>query len=841
MFNSAYTVAIANGFNHINPMIEPIQVKNEEKIRCSSCGKEFASVKGRQGHERSGACLRLRNIDLNESLQGGVNCPDCGKNLANSSALTAHQLFCKAKPGAIDYKTFARMNPDKKCRMCGRIFSQISGLYAHSKFCKSGDMSKITAPEYMAKNNSDLDDFYTGEDIDHGMIYDDHTEINYSHKKFQHPETLKDEAAPKPPEKNEQSVVTIKAEPIESDIVRVVRPNSSPFMKVLPSLQHDDTNHDVTLVSSDRSLLTCHAAILAAASPYFAQLLNNPMADDDSVLIIAENVNSCNMRNVLDFLYMGKVRKSKQEVHDLKMILGEFKIKFNPEMLASNGDEVFSPDIADSSMDEVADFRMLVGHLDQSNGNIEDIDMYTEPLEAYNDQIDSDDDYVPKKSKNKEELVGLDYDDDEYVPKTKKFKVESDDDDDYIPKKKKYKKKNSDKNILSVKKRGRPKKGFEKSPNNDKVLEYKSSCDYCGVKTKTLKDTMKHIKEEHEDMLEEFEKIHLQTPCEYCEQKFLNTKSLYYHKKVQHPEALEEEAASKPLKPPKAGRPSLRNYPITDGLPYKADRMCPHCPRILKDIESFEDHVQAHIAGTDTPYSCDTCGRKFQRSANLRMHKKKHKISPTPLLCNLCGSIFQTEFEYKKHNRTHQNEKTRVRKPVDNKPVVSNFSCLCNLCGQNFTSKYKYKAHVNRAHIDPDELLTCPHCPQTFVNVGVLDRHITLHLPPTFQCDHCDKKFHTNYYLKTHVKRKHVADSEKDFVCSQCGKGFANKETLEGHLNMHAGLKPFKCRYCEMCYQNKSNRMAHEKRTHPDLHVKIRNNLGGVPVNKRQEVQMMIE
>ena len=61
---------------------------------------------------------------------------------------------------------------------------------------------------------------------------------------------------------------------------------------------------------------------------------------------------------------------------------------------------------------------------------------------------------------------------------------------------------------------------------------------------------------------------------------------------------------------------------------------------------------------------------------------------------------------------------------------------------------------------------------------------------------------------------QHLLDSEKPFQCIDCGKGFMSEAQLKDHTNVHTGLKPYQCRHCLTMFQNKSNRMAHEKKVH---------------------------
>ena len=61
---------------------------------------------------------------------------------------------------------------------------------------------------------------------------------------------------------------------------------------------------------------------------------------------------------------------------------------------------------------------------------------------------------------------------------------------------------------------------------------------------------------------------------------------------------------------------------------------------------------------------------------------------------------------------------------------------------------------------------------------------------------------------------QHLLDSEKPFQCIDCGKGFMSEAQLQDHTNVHTGAKPYQCRHCPTMFQNKSNRMAHEKKVH---------------------------
>jgi uncharacterized Zn-finger protein len=173
-----------------------------------------------------------------------------------------------------------------------------------------------------------------------------------------------------------------------------------------------------------------------------------------------------------------------------------------------------------------------------------------------------------------------------------------------------------------------------------------------------------------------------------------------------------------------------------------------------------------------------------------------------------------------------------------NKSDLGDF--LCNDCGKRFTSKGRYSYHITIFHMKEEDKITCAYCNLKAINQKQLKVHMSLHFPPTIPCPDCGKKFHKNYYLKRHMRAQHTPDQMRRFMCTQCGKGFDSENVYEGHINMHAGLKPYRCRYCPQSYQNLSNCLAHEKKRHPDLYVKKRQDcLSGISVKSRMKGRVL--
>lgn len=66
----------------------------------------------------------------------------------------------------------------------------------------------------------------------------------------------------------------------------------------------------------------------------------------------------------------------------------------------------------------------------------------------------------------------------------------------------------------------------------------------------------------------------------------------------------------------------------------------------------------------------------------------------------------------------------------------------------------------------------CVCCGKFFSQKRVLKCHMETHLPEDqrpFKCSICSKGFTTGYKLKSHARGAHSDESEKKFVCNQCG------------------------------------------------------------------------
>ena len=161
------------------------------------------------------------------------------------------------------------------------------------------------------------------------------------------------------------------------------------------------------------------------------------------------------------------------------------------------------------------------------------------------------------------------------------------------------------------------------------------------------------------------------------------------------------------------------------------------------------------------------------------------------VICPECGQQFPDGVSFKKHKKyKHSNIEKFKEEQRENKIKKLH---ICDLCARQFEKRSALSYHINVFHTDNSHI-ACGTCGKKFSSVPNLAKHKLLHEAPQIPCAHCAKLFHTIAYLKRHVLSQHTDQNDMPFHCDQCGRGFPNPKNLEGHMNMHLGLKPFKCR-----------------------------------------------
>ncbi|XP_068582229.1 zinc finger protein 91 [Cebidichthys violaceus] len=80
-----------------------------------------------------------------------------------------------------------------------------------------------------------------------------------------------------------------------------------------------------------------------------------------------------------------------------------------------------------------------------------------------------------------------------------------------------------------------------------------------------------------------------------------------------------------------------------------------------------------------------------------------------------------------------------------------------------------------------------------------------------FVCSYCAKCFTSSRSLETHVR---VHTGERPYSCAQCGKRFTQSGHLKTHQSVHTGERPFACQHCGKRFAGKQNLRIHQQKHH---------------------------
>ncbi|XP_077209252.1 ras-responsive element-binding protein 1 isoform X2 [Paroedura picta] len=87
----------------------------------------------------------------------------------------------------------------------------------------------------------------------------------------------------------------------------------------------------------------------------------------------------------------------------------------------------------------------------------------------------------------------------------------------------------------------------------------------------------------------------------------------------------------------------------------------------------------------------------------------------------------------------------------------------------------------------------------------------------SYTCPLCEKICTTQHQLTMHIRQHNTDTGGTDHSCSICGKSLSSASSLDRHMLVHSGERPYKCSVCDQSFTTNGNMHRHMKIHEKDL------------------------
>lgn len=174
----------------------------------------------------------------------------------------------------------------------------------------------------------------------------------------------------------------------------------------------------------------------------------------------------------------------------------------------------------------------------------------------------------------------------------------------------------------------------------------------------------------------------------------------------------------------------------------------------------------------DNLYVCIPCGKGFPSSEQLNAHVETH--TEDELYIKEEGGTF-----VKEEDEEEAEDLSATVAPSSFGSETRPFKCT--VCSKSYKDPATLRQHEKSHWLTRP--FPCNICGKMFTQRGTMTRHMRSHLGlKPFACEECGMRFTRQYRLTEHMR---VHSGEKPYECQLCGGKFTQQRNLISHLRMH--------------------------------------------------------
>ena len=340
-----------------------------------------------------------------------------------------------------------------------------------------------------------------------------------------------------------------------------------------------------------------------------------------------------------------------------------------------------------------------------------------------------------------------------------------------------------------------------------------SFCDYSCSINSTLKNHVESVHERKKPFR-----------CSICDARFSRKSSMKIHIREVHEKTLSHTCQICSYS--SARKTNLKEHieRVHEG---KTSHTCHICSYSSARNQSDLSRHISMVHEKNKPHTCSMCDSSFAVKSSLTRHivEVHEENNQKKFMCHLCSSGFTRETALKNHILIHEGK--RPFKYKENEEIGGN---KCPWCFSVFQEKDDLSKHIDSAHQTElsDEIyksatnsgaqFMCHLCSREFTRKTSLEKHMLIHEGKRpFKCSICTAAFHQKGSLDYHIKTIHLKDDSQKHICEICGFTTLHLSSLKIHTEKHQrGKKSHQCHICSARFNLACAMRRHIKRDHTD-------------------------